>query len=160
MWASQRDHAIWPHNEGMLECVIQPTYSWVARQRGMAGSTFCLLSCLTFSTVLFPPFSLLYFVREINIYRANILAMRVRDDIHTQRYTHTLSVLRGNILSVSTELCLSHTMVTTSSHQCISQSPSLSFSHYSQSSLYPNIGLFLPITAPCREGMLCRSIFL
>ena len=86
--------------------------------------------------------------------------MRVRDDIHTQRYTQTLSVLRGNILSVSTELCLSHTMVTTSSHQCTSQSPSLSFSHYSQASLYPNIGLFLPMTAPCTAGMLCVGVYL
>ena len=44
-----------------------------------------------------------------------MLAVRVRDDIHMQRYMHTFSVLRGNILFVITYLYLSHIMITESS---------------------------------------------
>ena len=127
--------------------------SWVAKHKGRAGSTLCLPSCLTFSSTLFPPLSLFGFVREMRIYRAMILAMRVRDDIHTQRYTQALCVLSGIISSVSTKLCLSH-KIWSLNHpiQYISLSPFLSLSHYSQTSLYPNIGIFLPMTAPCRAG--------
>ena len=99
--ASQRDHAIWPHYEGMCYSTY---YSWVAKHLGRASSTACLPSCLTFSSTLFPPFSLFGFVREMRIYKAMILDMRVREDIHRHRYMHALCVVSGIILSVST-LC-------------------------------------------------------
>ena len=54
-------------------------------------------------------------VREIKMYNASILAVRVRDDIHMHKYMHTFSVLRENIMFVITYPCLSHNMITDSS---------------------------------------------
>ena len=61
-----------------------------------------------------------------------MLAVRVRDDIQIQRYMQTFSVLRGNILFVTTELCLSHIMVTYSSpiYVCLPLSHSLTIPNF------------------------------
>ena len=61
-----------------------------------------------------------------------MLAVSVRDDIHMQRYMHTFSVLRGNILFVITYLCLSHIMITESFpiYVCLPLSHSLTIPYF------------------------------
>ena len=148
-----RDIGSQRRNVGMF---VKWSYSWVFKQRGLTDSALCLPSCLPFSTVLFPSLLLSYFVREIKMYNASILAVIVRVDIHMHKYMHTFSVLRENIMFVITYPCLSHNMITDSSPvwDCLPLPHSLTSLNIP---FYPNIGTLL--TAPSRTEPAMISVY-